>query len=260
MKRALITFIFTLPLLLLGATSTAFAAENEPARPEPSDAHLRGVEIALRPTIGGVGADSPVTADASSGNAPAVFRSGSAPFGLAAGVSTQVGWRFHPLVSAGFRFDLGRVSADSPNDGTKELERETMGAGLYSRIYPLALNETMRRHFDPWLGVGAAYAHDVVTFTQPTPTNAGNVDVKYQADRHAIAIPLGIGIDYRATEWLSIGPSFEYVLMDPIVGCVKASTAGLPEEKICSDDGKNGLVASSAGAWNAGLMLRVTPF
>lgn len=259
MKRALLP-IFILPVLAL-SSSSAFAAENaEPPKPTPSDAHLRGVEIALRPSIGGAGADSPVTSSSAGADAPAVFRSGSAPFGLAAGIGAQVGWRFHPIVSAGFRLDLSRVSADAPSDGTKDIGRETMGAGLYTRIYPLALNENIRRHIDPWIGVGAGYAHDVVSFTRPERTNRGNVDAKWQADRHAIAVPIGIGIDYRATEWLSVGPSFEYVIMNPVAGCAKVSASGIPETKICSDDSSNGLVASNSGAWNAGLMLRVTPF
>lgn len=259
MKRA--PLLFTLPLLFVAA-SPALAAENDTPKPAASDAHLRGVEIALRPTIGGAGGDSPVTSAGAGADAPAVFRQGSAPFGLAAGVGMQIGWRFHPFVSAGFRFDLGRVSGEAPDDGTKDLSREMAGAGFYTRIYPLALNETVRRHVDPWIGLGAGYARDIVSFTRPESTNRGTVDAKWQAERHAIAIPIGIGVDYRATEWLSVGPSFEYVIMNPVAGCVTASAAGVPEQKICTEDSTagKGLVASNAGAWNAGLMLRVTPF
>jgi len=256
MKRAPLLFL-SLPLLLV--TTSAFAADADPAKEAPkepaSDAHLRGVEIALRPTFGGAGGDSPVVAKDSS--APMALQSGSSAYKWAAGVGMQVGWRFHPFVSAGVRVDLGRVSTETPADGTKDLGRETMAAGLYSRIYPLALNESARRHFDPWIGLGAGYARDVVSFTRPEGPN--KIDVKWEAQRHAIAIPLGIGFDYRATEWLSVGPSLEYVLMNPVAGCVKVS-AGNQSEQVCTDDSNGKLVASTTGAWNAGLMLRVTPF
>jgi opacity protein-like surface antigen len=252
MKRPF--FFLVLPLLVVASASPALAAENEaPKTSPPSDAHLRGVEIALRPTMGGVGGDSPVTIADS--DAPMALRAGSSAFKWAAGVGAQIGWRFHPFVSAGFRFDLSRVSAETPNDGTKDLARETMGAGLYTRIYPFAMNESVRRHVDPWLGVGVGYARDVVSFSMPDKSRS--VDI--EAQRHAIAVPIGVGIDYRATEWLSVGPSFEYVLMNPIAGCVKAS-AGAASEQVCTDNANGKLVASSIGAWNAGIMLRVTPF
>ena len=95
----------------------------------------------------------------------------------------------------------------------------------------------------------------VVSFKMTERSNTFDI----QAQRHALAIPIGVGFDYRATEWLSVGPSFEYVIMNPLAGCVKAS-AGSRSEEICTGDSSNNLVASSAGAWNAGLMLRVTPF
>jgi opacity protein-like surface antigen len=251
MKRA--PFLFILPLLVV-ASSSAFAAENEPAKPTetPSDAHLRGVEIALRPSLGSAG-DAPVTV--ADGDTPMALRAGSSAYKWAAGVGMQVGWRFHPFVSAGVRFDLGRVSTEDQTDGTRDLSRETMGAGLYTRIYPLAMNETVRRHFDPWLGVGAGYARDVASFSM----TERNTTIDVQAQRHAIAVPIGIGFDYRATEWLSVGPSFEYAIMNPIVGCVKAS-AGATSQQVCSDESNGNLVVSNAGAWNAGIMLRVTPF
>lgn len=247
-------FLFTLPLLLVAAASPAFAAESDPPKTEPpSDAHLRGVEIALRPSVGGAGGDAPVTiADP---DAPMALRPGSSAYKWAAGVGMQIGWRFHPFVSAGVRVDMGRVSAENPSDGTRDLGRETMGAGLYTRIYPLAMNESVRRHFDPWLGIGAGYARDVASFTMPD----GKTQVAVEAQRHAIAIPIGIGFDYRVTEWMSVGPSFEYALMNPVAGCVKASV-GPNSEQVCTDDANGKLVASSVGAWNAGIMLRVTPF
>ena len=250
MKRAPLLFI--LPLLLASA-SPVLAAEKEDEKSPPSDAHLRGLEIALRPTLGGVGGDAPVTIN--DGDAPAALRAGTSQYKWAAGVGAQIGWRFHPFVSAGLRFDYASVSAETQTDGTRDLSRQTMGGGLYTRIYPLAMNESVRRRFDPWLGVGVGYARDVASFSMPE--DRSRVDV--EATRHAIAVPIGIGFDYRVTEWMSVGPSFEYALINPVAGCVEASV-GARSERICTDDSRGGLVASTAGAWNGGIMLRVTPF
>jgi hypothetical protein len=236
------------------ASSTVFAAENEKPTTPTSDAHLRGLELALRPTVGGAGNDSPVTI--ADNDAPIALRPGSGAFKWAAGVGAQIGWRFHPFVSAGLRFDYSRISTDvQPVNDTKGLSREAMGGGLYTRIYPLAMNERFRRHIDPWIGGGVGYARDVVSFEFPDKSNT--LDVR--AERHAIAVPIGIGFDYRATEWLSVGPSFEYVLMNPVAGCVDVSM-GSVSQKTCTDDSSGKLVASTVGAWNVGVMLRVTPF
>lgn len=261
MKRFLpFTLSFFAASSFLAAGAHAAETESPSKGPAPGDAHLRGLEIGLRPTLGSAGAASPITV--AGGDAPAVFRASSAPYGLAAGAGLTLGFRFHPLFSAGLRGDVATIGADAPNDGTSGLARATQSAGLYTRVYPLALNEELRRRVDPWIGAGVTYVHDGQTFHRPERTNRGNVDASWQIDSHAIGIPIGIGLDYRVTEWLSAGPSFEYVVMNPIAGCVKASAPGVPEQRVCTDDasGKDGLVASSAGAWNAGLMLRVTPF
>jgi len=253
MKRApLLSF---LPLLLLATASPAFAAESEAPKSEPSsDAHSRGLEIAVRPSFGSMGGDAPVTVN--DADAPTVLRAGSSAYKWAAGVGTQIGWRFHPFVSAGVRFDLGRVSAEDTSGQAKDLGRETMGARFQTRVYPLAANESVRRHFDPWLGVGVGYSRDVVSFKMQERATTFDIE----AQRHAIAIPIGVGFDYRATEWLSVGPSFEYAIMNPVAGCVKASL-GSQSERVCTGDGgATNLVASTTGSWNAGLMLRVTPF
>lgn len=251
MKRA--PLLFVLPLLFATA-SPVLAAEKEDANARPSDAGLRGLEIALRPTLGGIaGGDAPVIVN--DRDAPQALRAGSSHYKWAAGVGAQLGWRFHPLVSAGLRFDWANVGTDTPLDGTTDHSRYTMGAGLHARLHPLAMNESVRRRFDPWLGIGAGYVSDVASFKMTERTTTFDVEAR----RHAIAVPIGIGFDYRVTDWMSVGPSFEYALMNPVAGCVKASV-GSRSEQICTDDSNGNLVASTAGAWNGGIMFRVTPF
>jgi hypothetical protein len=180
-------------------------------------------------------------------------------YGASIGGGLQLGFRFHPLVSAGLRGDLGTVTASSRSaDGTAQVSRSWQSAGLYARAYPLALNESLRRYIDPWVATGLTYVHDGQSFT--TPNN--NVSVAWQVDNHAIGIPIGVGVDYRIAKWLSAGPSFEYTIMNPIAGCVKADAPGFPESRVCTDDpkGKQGLAMATTGAWNVGMTLRVTPF
>jgi hypothetical protein len=254
MKRALFVLSFLLfPL-------PAFAAEEGSApAPAGDDAHLRGLEVTLRPTVGGGSGTSPITVSGNSADAPAVFRSNVAPYGLAGGTGMQIGYRFHPIFSAGIRGDYQHYSADTPNDGTKDLSRNSESVGLYTRLYPLALSHTLRQKLDPWVGAGVMYVRDAQSFSRQEQ----KVNATWEIESHAIGIPIGIGFDYRVTDWLSAGPSVEYVIMNPVVGCAKANAPGYPESRVCTDDtsGKSGgLVASSAGTWNAGLTLRVTPF
>ena len=240
----------------------ARATEVAPSAPaDPSSEHLRGLEILLRPTLGSLGSSSPIVAKGESADIPQPFRQGSSLNGTSLGAGLQLGFRFHPLVSAGLRADLGKVGSETPDDATSNLSRSWQSAGLYARGYPLALHEGVRAYIDPWLASGITYVHDGQTFSTATPANnGGKVDVAWQADSHAIGIPIGIGVDYRITKWLSVGPSFEYVIMTPLAGCVKGSAPGATEARACTDDVKETLAASAAGAWNAGLSLRVTPF
>lgn len=245
------------------STTTADEAKTTASATDTAEEHLRGLEIALRPSIGSAGASSPLQARGDSADTPQPLRPGAGLYGPSIGGGLQLGFRFHPLVSAGLRADIGTVSASAPTDGTKDLSRSWQSGGLYARVYPLALNEGMRRYVDPWVATGVTYVHDVQSFSTSTPSATGNVDVAWQADSHAIGVPIGVGVDYRLTKWLSAGPSFEYTIMNPIAGCVKGmNPATGAEARACTDDSsaKKGLVAVATGAWNASLMLRVTPF
>jgi opacity protein-like surface antigen len=244
------------------AVSAAPAAE---ASADASGDHLRSLELTLRPSLGNVGASSPLHVAPGArvvGDVPAVLGGGASPYGSSAGVGAAIGFRFHPLFSMGLRADLATVSASAPDDGTTDLSRSRQSAGLYARAYPLALSAAVRRWIDPWVSAGVSYVHDGQSFHHPAATSRGTtVDGTWSLDEHAIGVPLAVGVDYRVTRAISIGPSFEYTLLAPIAGCAKLSAAGFQDTRFCTDNtGPQALVADGAGSWNVGLDLRVTPF
>lgn len=250
--------------LVFTSTFAASATEKSDPPSEDGSKHLSGLEIGVRPTFGGAGADSPLVVAPGArvvGDIPSVLRGGS-PYGVSFGAGAMLGYRFHPLVSAGLRGDFGSVSATDPNDGTRGLSRDWQSAGLYMRAYPLAWHDAIRSYVDPWISAGVTYVHDGQTFARPAGTASGTtVSADWQLDSHSIGVPLGIGVDYRVTKAISVGPSFEYVIMNPIAGCAKQSAPGFQANRICTDnEGGAALLAEARGAWNVGLAIRLTPF
>jgi hypothetical protein len=264
-KYFLVPSLFTAAVTLFASTASAAdpvppnATSKEAPDETNPEAHLRGLEVMLRPTLGSAGGESPIIASPDSSKVPGALRTGSGAYGAALGAGAQLGVRFHPIISAGLRADIGTVSATAPSDGTQNLSRGWQTAGLYARAYPLAMNESLRRFIDPWIATGIVYAHDSQTFDRQEGSTR-KVDATWRADTHGIGIPVGVGMDFRMTKWLSGGPSFEYLFMNPLGGCVTATPAGGKEEKVCTSDGDNGLKTQTLSAWNFGLTLRATPF
>jgi len=250
------------------------AAASEPAPPaekaaekgaDDSGSHLTALEVMVRPTLGGAGGSSLVHMDPSiSGNTSKVFNGTASPYGATFGVGAEIGFRFHPVIAAGLRADLTKVSATAPSDGTTGLSRGRQSAGLYLRAYPLALSESVRKHVDPWFATGAVYMRDAQSYHVPAATSTGGtVDSSVDLTHHGVGIPLAIGVDYRVTRAISIGPSFEYTFLVPIAGCASVSAVGYQGAEICSGGSSassKAVIADATGAWTAGLDLRFTPF
>jgi hypothetical protein len=248
------------------------SADEKPAEEKPADdsgTHLQSLELMLRPTLGGAGSGSLVHTSATAppiSGLPKLLDGSTTPYGATFGVGAEVGFRFHPVISGGLRGDLSTVSASTPSDGTTtQLSRSRQSAGLYARGYPLALNESIRRHIDPWFATGILYMHDAQSFHSPIPTSSGTtVDATWKLDHHGVGIPLAIGVDYRLTRAISIGPSFEYTLVVPLAGCASATVPGLAGGFDMCTGGNSAtskaFVADATGAWTAGLDIRFTPF
>jgi hypothetical protein len=250
----------TIPFLAV-ITVTGNAIADAP----PSDAHLRGLELELRPGLGSAGGDSPVRFQPGPGvtfpDPPALLQ-GASPYGAGFIGQASLGYRFHPFVSAGVRGGYGISSASQVPDGSQNLSRTSWDAGFYVRAYPLAGSDSIRRYLDPWVGVGVEYMHDTQSFQRSTPSNAGPVNADWTIDHHAVAVPLGIGIDYRLASMFSVGPSFTYAVAAPVAGCAGASASGFAGSNYCSNSGQGqGFIKANAyGVWSAGIDFRVTLF
>ena len=276
LRTAVRSFVFasTLALPCLAAATEPAAPASAPREPaekaaakdaDDSGSHLTALELMVRPTLGGAGGSSLVHMDPSiPGNTSKVFNGTASPYGASFGVGAEIGFRFHPVIAAGLRADLSKVSATAPGDGTTDLSRSRQSAGLYLRGYPLALTPSVRKHIDPWFATGAVYMHDTQSYNVPAATSAGGtVDSSVKLTHHGVGIPLAIGVDYRLTRAISIGPSFEYTFLVPIAGCASQQAAGYQGNEICSGGSSassKAVIADSTGAWTAGLDLRFTPF
>lgn len=263
MNARFATTLLTTAAVVLASRAALAAEENAPAA---ESASLRGLEVMLRPAFGGAPDGSPVVFAPKPGARVAgdfgdILGGRAAPYGPGFVGQAFVGYRFHPLVSGGLRAGLRTASAGPVNDGSTGLGRSSWDAGFYLRAYPLAANERARRLFDPWVSVGVGYMRDLQAFQVQARTTTGQaVSAKATLDHHAVAIPIGLGVDFRVHRMLSVGPSFEYTLASAITGCARQAAAGYAEMAYCSSagPGKDFIRADTYGVWTAGADVRVT--
>lgn len=252
-------------LACLASTSAASAAETAPAAASTEDpaAGLKGFELMLRPSFGGASADSPVRFQPSAGvvGDPGALLQGAEPWGPGFVGQASVGYRFLRHVSAGLRGGIRTASSSSISDGSTNLSRFGWDAGFYVRAYPLAGVASIAKYIDPWVGTGVGYMHDSQSLQRNLAVGGQTVQAKETLEHHAIAVPFAIGVDYRVTRFLSLGPSFEYTLASAVAGCAKTEAAGYQPSSYCSN-GDNAadkaIKANSYGVWTVGLDAKVT--
>lgn len=262
------------------STTTTTAADVTPLQPAPvpadapavapapkTEEHLRGLEIMVRPGYGSAASDSPIrfqpSPNVQTAGDPGALLRGAAPYGGGFVGQAFIGFRFHPIISGGLRGGLRTTSAAALSDGSTNLSRSSWDAGFYVRAYPLALNGAIRKHIDPWIGVGVEYMRDTQSFQRQVPTSTGAaVNADTTLDHHAVAVPIGLGVDYRIHPMLSVGPSFEYAISNAIAGCVKQAAPGFSGSTLCSSEspGREVIKANQYGVWSASLDVKVTPF
>lgn len=247
------------------AAAPAGPAEKSDPKTEDPSSGLKGFELMLRPSFGGAPSDSPVRFQPSAGaqvvGDPGAVLQGASPWGPGFVGQAAIGYRFIPYLSAGLRGGIRTASASNVSDGSQNLSRTGWDAGFYVRAYPLAGVESVSKYVDPWIGTGIAYMRDTQTFQKNLPTTGGGSVLADQSlDHHAIAIPIGIGVDYRVTRFLSLGPSFEYTIASAVTACAKTSAPGFAGSTYCSNEapGSSFIKAQSYGVWTAGLDAKLT--
>jgi hypothetical protein len=262
-----LSYRFSLATLVAAALlvpATALAGEPGPEQPkadQDSSAGLKGFELMLRPGFGGAPSDSPVkvSPNGAQPGTPTLL-TGASPWSSGFVGQASVGYRFIPFMSAGLRAGFRSVSASNPGDGSTNLSRTGWDGGLYLRFYPAVFAPAVSKHIDPWVSLGVGYSNDSQSLKKPLSVQGvGNIQADISVDHHAVAVPIAVGVDYRVAKFLSVGPSFELAINNPIAGCVATSAPGLVGSTVCSntETGKN-VKAETYLAWNAGLDAKVT--
>jgi hypothetical protein len=245
---------FPLRLLTLASAATALAVAPG-ARAENDD----GVELMLRPAYGSAGGSSPVVYSPDPGarlsTDPGNIYGGSAsPYGGGFVADAWLGYRFSRFASIGVAGGFRSASTSSVDDGSTHLARSAWSVGPYVRGYaPTVLG------FEPWISIGVEYMRDQQTFDRPIAT----VPATWTLVHHGIALPLGVGFDYRFAEFFGVGPSFFYTPVFAVAGCASADAQvpGFTSNSFCSDGSPPKLTAANGyGVWSVGLDARVTLF
>lgn len=240
---------------LASGLAVATLAVAPRARAENDD----GLEVMVRPAIGGAGGGSPVRFAPDSsvrvvGADPGKIYDGTAsPYGAGFVGDVWIGYRVSRFVSLGIAGGLRSPSASAVDDGTTNLTRFAWTVGPYVRGYaPTVLG------FEPWLSVGAEYAHD----TQSYDRSVGGVPAAWSLVHHGVAVPIGVGLDYRFLDVLGVGPSFIYTPVVAAGGCatMTATVPGYAGRDYCTGGQMKITEANGYGAWSVGLDVRATLF
>ena len=261
--RFLVSTLFASSALLVPALALAGEPSAEQPKADSPSAGLKGFELMLRPSFGGAPSDSPVrfTPNKSFVGDPGALMQGASPWGYGFVGQASVGYRFVPFLSAGLRGGFRSASGTDLSDGSTNLSRTGWDAGAYVRFYPAVFAESVSKYIDPWVSAGISYQHDQQSFQRGIPaSNGANVQADWSIEHHAVSIPLAIGVDYRVAKFLSVGPSFEAAINNPIAGCLTTSAPGFAGSTYCSNSepGKQFIKADTYVAWNAGLDAKVT--
>ena len=223
-----------------------------------------GLEVAVRGAYGSAGDTSPIGAK-SSATVSTTSNTTGAGVGYSTGpmASAQLGFRFDKFVSAGLYGGVGASPAVTLGSSAKDGKRSSWGAGFYVRAYPLARAPGLSKSLDPWVSAGVGYLADTQAYTTSIPTTAGtSIDGTVKAEHHAIAVPLALGVDYRALPYLSVGPYVEYTLANAVGACTSVSASGYTGSSYCSNTspGDQVLEAKNYSVLAGGISLKLTPF
>jgi hypothetical protein len=234
--------------------------------PAPARAGV-GLEVVLRPGYGSAGDKSPVLYEPTGfmrmqpSEVGSVWAGTAKPYGGGFVLDGAIGYRPLPFVSFGLTggWRKSAVSSSGIQD-VSGISRSALQVGFYGRGYLPLLG--MLTNLDPWASVGATYVYDKQTYDQPIPvTGLGTISMPISLTHHGVGIPLGLGIDYRVLPFLAVGPSFQYEIVVPVVGCMTMSPnqAGLIDFSQCSDADTSQRVtaAKNYGVWSVGLSLRL---
>jgi hypothetical protein len=230
--RFVVTSLVASPLVVpASALADGNGARKDQSTAEDPSKGLEGFELMLRPSFGSAGSDCPVKPAPSADAAFGTLVKGASSWNIGFVGQASVGYRFVPFLSVGLRGGFRSASGSTLDDSATNLSRTGESGGLYVRFYPAVFAPSVSKYLDPWVSAGLGYEHDNQSFNKvavPGLSPSGMIPVTQlrvavSMEHHAVSVPLAIGVDYRVTKFLSLGPSFELAINNPIAGCVTFS-------------------------------------
>ncbi|MFO0676873.1 MAG: hypothetical protein U0169_10080 [Polyangiaceae bacterium] len=267
---------FAFPWAMTALLGTATNARAEGPRADavdpPKDTKARdegaptGLEILLMPGVGSGGAESPLVVAPSrlvrADELGSVLAGTASPWSAGFAGNAFLGGRFSRWASVGLRGGLRTASGSAPSDGSENLSRTAWNAGLYARFYFEPWVARVVPKLDPWVAIGVAYTRDLQSYRRPVATNLGPRVTDWSLDHHGVAVPIGVGVDYRVLPRVAVGPSFEYAPVFGVAGCMSLGGGELTAQTICSlgSNVSGAIEARNYGSWTAALDVRLTLF
>jgi hypothetical protein len=148
------------------------------------------------------------------------------PYGPALpGVAFTVGYRFLPWLSAGASFSYGNFFVNDGtdtgdySDSTSQLERQYWSLAAYARYYLVGLHPRLQ----PWIELGVGYSDDNTNYYRGAiqATMGGGVETQqYLLEEQGLVTSLTLGLDWRLTTFLSVGPSIGWAQTFSTKACV----------------------------------------
>jgi hypothetical protein len=225
--------------------------------PDDGMVKTNGLELLLRASYTIAEPQSPVRFAPGPGGGFAtdpggLYDGSEAPYRGGFQINAGSGYRFTRRFSAGLGGSFTKLLTSAITDGTKDLARLAFSIAPYARVYlPIS------RSLEFWGAVGVGFKQDTQTFDRPTTAAGSTQSGKWTMTHEGIAVPVGFGLDIRATDSLFIGPSAQYLGVIATGGCLQIDASNL-QKKWCTSDTNSVTRAFSYQQLTIGLSVRLS--
>ncbi len=227
--------------------------------PDDGMVKTNGLELLLRTSYTIAEPQSPVRFAPGPGGGfatdPGGLYDGSiAPYRGGVQVNAGSGYRFTRRFSAGLGGSFTKLITSAITDGTKDLSRLAFSVAPYARVY---LPISNRLEF--WGAIGVGFKQDTQTYDRPTTAAGSTQSGKWTMTHEGIAVPVGFGLDIRATDTFFVGPSAQYLGVIATGGCLQIDASNL-QKKWCTSDTNSVARAFSYQQFTIGFSVRLSFF
>ncbi len=241
------------------AQATATARKGGPFDIGPDDGMVKSnaLELLVRASYTIAEPQSPVRFAPGPGGAFAtdpggIYDGSIAPYRGGLQVNAGTGYRITRRFSAGLGGSFTKLLSTAITDGSKDLSRLAFSIAPYARVY-LPISKSL----EFWGAIGVGFKQDTQTFDKPTTAAGSTQSGKWTMTHEGIAVPVGFGLDIRATDKFFIGPSAQYLGVIATGGCLQIDAPNL-QKKWCTSDTNSVTRAFSYQQLTVGLSLRLS--